>query len=78
MKCTVQLNASDSLIEFEGDPNEAHEFARNRSAWAEELFKRHGFSVIDQNGRVQAIYRQGLRWKFRETDGRWVELPLFD
>lgn len=75
---TVQLNAADSLIEFDGDRDEAHDVARDRSAFCEEMFKTLGYSVMDPNGNIEAIYRAGLRWKFRETDGRWIELPLFD
>ena len=75
---TVQLNASDADVEFEGTRAEAHEIARSKSAFCDDLFKRNGYSVMDPNGRIEAIYRAGLRWKFRETDGRWIELPLFD
>jgi hypothetical protein len=75
---TVQLNASDALVEFDGDRAEAHETARQMSGFASPLQMPLGYSVIDPNGRIEAIYRAGLRWKFRETDGRWIELSLFD
>lgn len=77
MNYTVQLAASDSQIEFDGDQEEAHEVARNKSAWATGYASQLGYSVIAPNGRIQAVYRQGLRWKFWDQ-GRWVELPLFD
>jgi len=77
MNYTVQLNASDALAEFEGNAEEAHEFARHRSAFCPPTFADRGYSVMDENGKIEAIYREGLRWKFR-IDGRWTELPLFE
>jgi len=78
MNYTVQLNASDATTEFEGNAEEAHEVARRMSAFCPPVFADRGYSVMDENGKVAAIYRAGLRWKFRETDGRWIELPLFE
>jgi hypothetical protein len=78
MSHTVQLNASDALSDFEGNADKAHEVARRMSASCAPVFAHCGYSVMDENGKIEAIYRAGLRWKFRDADGLWVELPLFD
>jgi len=78
MRHTVQLNASDAVTAFEGDAEEAHEVARRMSASCDRNVADRGYSVMDPDGWIEAIYREGLRWKFRETDGRWIELPLFE